>query len=129
MKRFDEMNVIPLIDVMLVLLAIVLVTASFVQQDSLKIELPDTDNTSAYEPTKEKTINIAINAKGELFIDEKPTLFTALDEIILLQKFNNETPIIVKVDDKARFGAFIKLVDILKAHNLTNLTFLTEKTK
>jgi len=129
MKRFDEMNVIPLIDVMLVLLAIVLVTASFIKQDALQIDLPSTDNTEAYEPTKEKIVNLAINAKGELYLDEKLTPFNLLSEAITDLKFKQDTPIIVKVDDKANFGVFIKLVDILKKHHLTNLTFLTEKTK
>lgn len=127
MKRFDDINVIPLIDVMLVLLAVVLTTASFIVQDSLKIDLPDTDNTAEYVPPKEKVINFAIDAKGDLFIDEKPTQFEAFKDIA--KTYKKSTPLVIKVDDKAEFGRFIKLVDILKAHNLTNLTFLTEKNK
>lgn len=127
MKRFDDINVIPLIDVMLVLLAVVLTTASFIVQDSLKIDLPDTDSTSEYVPPKEKVINFAIDADGNLYIDEKPTEFEAFK--LIAQTYKPSTPLVIKVDDKAEFGRFIKLVDILKAHNLTNLTFLTEKNK
>ncbi len=129
MKKFDEINVIPLIDVMLVLLAIVLMTASFIVKDSIKIDLPDTENTSEYIPSKEKTVNLAIDAKGLLFVDDKQTEFVSFKNIIIAQKYTAKTPVIVKVDDKTEFGYFIKLVDILKAHNLQSLTFLTEKVK
>jgi biopolymer transport protein ExbD len=129
MKKFDEINVIPLIDVMLVLLAIVLITASFITKDSLEIDLPDTDNTSEYIPPKEKPVNLAINAQGSLFIDEKPIAFSNLTQIIINQKYHEKTFVIVKVDDKTEFGYFIKLVDILRVHKLNNITFLTEKSK
>lgn len=125
MKRFDDINVIPLIDVMLVLLAVVLTSASFIVQDSLQIQLPETENTSKYVPPEKDPLHFAIDAKGQLFVDEKPTDYSALSD--LLSPLDPETPLIVKVDDKAEFGQFIRLVDALKVHNLTNLTFLTEK--
>lgn len=127
MKKFNEMNVIPLIDVMLVLLAIVLITASFIVHDSLQIDLPDTDNTSAYEPLQEESITLAIDAEGLLFIDEELTKFTDLNNIFA--QYEKDTYLIVKVDTKTEFGYFIKLVDILKANDLTNLVFLTDKSE
>lgn len=127
MKRFDEINVIPLIDVMLVLLAVVLTTASFIVHDSLKLDLPETESTEQYKPPEEKTINFAINAKGELFIDEELTGFDQLKGRVA--EIKPKTPLIIKVDDKAEFGRFIDLIDVLKTHNLTNLTFLTDKVK
>jgi biopolymer transport protein ExbD len=125
MKRFDDINVIPLIDVMLVLLAVVLTSASFIVQDSLDIKLPETESTTEYVPPKEKVVNFAIDADGQLFMNEKPTQYPALPAV--LKPLNPKTPLVIKVDDKAEFGRFIQLVDALKAHNLTNLTFLTEK--
>lgn len=127
MKKFSEMNVIPLIDVMLVLLAIVLITASFIVHDSLQIDLPDTDNTSVYEPLQEESITLAIDAEGLLFIDEELTKFTDLNNIF--SQYEKDTYLIVKVDTKTEFGYFIKLVDILKANDLTNLVFLTDKSE
>lgn len=127
MKKFNEMNVIPLIDVMLVLLAIVLITASFIVHDSLQIDLPDTDSTSAYEPLQEESITLAIDAEGLLFIDEELTKFTDLNNIF--SQYKKDTYLIVKVDTKTEFGYFIKLVDILKANDLTNLVFLTDKSE
>lgn len=125
MKRFDNINVVPLIDVMLVLLAVVLVTASFVVHDSMKLELPDTESTTEFVPTKEETKNFSIDANGILYIDDQKTSF---------EQFKKEAPqiapktgVIIKVDENAKFGDFVKLVDIFKMNKLHNLTFLTEK--
>lgn len=127
MKRFDTINVIPLIDVMLVLLAVVLTTASFIVHDSIKLELPDTESTTEYQPTKDETINFAIDADGVLYIDEKLTPYEVFKEQAV--EINPKTALIIKVDENAKFGQFVQLVDILKANHLTNLTFLTDKVK
>jgi len=125
MKRFDDINVIPLIDVMLVLLAVVLVTASFIVQDSLQIDLPKTDNTETYVPPKEKMTAFAIDAEGQLYVDEEPFEFSALKA--RLEGVKKTTPLTIKIDSKTEFGKVIQLVDILKGEALTNLTFLTDK--
>ncbi|KUJ72551.1 biopolymer transporter ExbD [Thiomicrospira sp. WB1] len=125
MKRFDDINVIPLIDVMLVLLAVVLTTASFIVTDSLDIQLPETQNTQSYVPPDTDPLHLAIDAQGQLFLEAQ-----AIDLPTLGARFkplDKQTPIVIKVDTKAEFGHFIGLVDLLKTHQLTNLTFLTEK--
>jgi biopolymer transport protein ExbD len=126
MKRFDDINVIPLIDVMLVLLAVVLTTASFIVTDSLDIKLPETEHTESYIPPDTDPIHLAIDAQGALFFDETALPFDDLNA--RLQPLDAETPLVIKVDQKAEFGHFIRLVDLLKSHNLSNLTFLTENT-
>ena len=124
-KRFDSMNVIPLIDVMLVLLAIVLMTASFIVKDSLNIDLPETVNTQSYAPEKdEKPIHLYINNINEYFVDETPQNLDAIKQ--LLTTLNNQQAITLQVDKKANFGTFVSLVDALKGQNLTNLTILTK---
>lgn len=127
MKRFDSMNVIPLIDVMLVLLAIVLITASFIVHDSIKLDLPDTESTESYMPSDEKSIFLALDKTGQLFLDDKPIELTDFKTQAI--SFNKQDQIVVKIDESTKFGDFVKVVDILKLNKLTNLTFLTEKVK
>ncbi len=124
-KRFDNMNVIPLIDVMLVLLAIVLMTASFIVKDNLNIDLPETENTQSYIPPQDQTpLHLHINQDNQFFVDEQPQ---NLDEIKqLLPGLESDHPITLQVDKKANFGTFVNLVDTLKGHDLTNLTILTK---
>lgn len=125
MKKFDSINVIPLIDVMLVLLAIVLTTASFIVHDALKLDLPDTQNTTSYQPTDNPTKHLSINDKGTLFLEEKPISYEAFK--LTAKEINPKTDIVIKVDRRAAFGKVVELVDILKAHQLNKLTFLTDK--
>lgn len=125
LKRFDTMNVIPLIDVMLVLLAIVLMTASFIVKDSLNIELPETDNTQTYVPAENITpIQLHINAENQYFIDEQAESFANIS--LRLSKLAKEQAITLQIDKKAEFGTFVKLIDVLKGQELNNLTILTK---
>lgn len=125
MKKFNEMNVIPLIDVMLVLLAIVLMTASFIVKDNLKIDLPETESTQAYQPEKnDKPIKFSINANNQFFQEEAPTNLVNIEAF--LPNLEKNRPILLQVDQAADFGRFVQLVDALKKQKLQNLTILTE---
>ncbi|BBP43357.1 ExbD/TolR family protein [Thiosulfativibrio zosterae] len=125
MKRFDTINVIPLIDVMLVLLAIVLTTASFIVKDSLQIDLPETQSTHSYTPPKEQNpLNFAINPQNQLFMNEVEIDFANLTT--QLADIDPKRPIVIQVDKKADFEHFVKLIDALKLHKLDNLTILTQ---
>lgn len=125
MKRFDTINVIPLIDVMLVLLAIVLTTASFIVKDNLQIDLPETQNTQTYVPPKDKPpMKFNIDGHNQLFLDETPFEYEALSQ--KLGQLEKNHPIVIQVDKKAQFEYFVKLVDSLKAHELNNLSILTK---
>jgi len=125
LKRFDSMNVIPLIDVMLVLLAIVLMTASFIVKDSLNIDLPETSNTQSYVTEKNETpIHLYINKNNEYFIDEEAQNLEALKT--LLNTLDTKQAITLQVDKQADFGTFVSLVDVLKGQKLNNLTILTK---
>ena len=125
MKRFDTINVIPLIDVMLVLLAIVLTTASFIVKDSLHIDLPETKHTQTYVPPKDEVpIKFHIDQQNQLYLNETPQTLAAINELILT--LNREQSIIIQVDKKAEFGEFVQLIDLLKAQQLNNLTILTK---
>ncbi len=124
-KRFDNMNVIPLIDVMLVLLAIVLMTASFITKDNLNLELPETENTQSYTPENDlKTVHFNIDAGNQYFIDEKPTQIEEIKS--LLATYSKDQAIVIQVDKKADFGPFVELIDQLKGQKLNNLTILTQ---
>ncbi|WP_019556808.1 ExbD/TolR family protein [Thiomicrorhabdus arctica] len=125
MPRFDAINVIPLIDVILVLLAIVLTTASFIVKDNLKIELPQTTSTQSYVPSEDQTpIHFDIDKDNQLFLDEQLQTLQFTEQF--LTTLTKEQTIIIQVDKKAEFGTFVGLIDALKAHQLNNLTILTQ---
>ena len=65
LKKFDEINVVPLIDVMLVLLAMVMITATFVTQQQLDVELATAEHGSAVQAQGER-LAISLDAQGVL---------------------------------------------------------------
>lgn len=125
MKRFDSMNVVPLIDVMLVLLAIVLLTASFIVHDKLDIQLPKTEHTSAYNPDNDKKLNISIDQYGQFYWDGIGVNAEELD--IQLSQLEASTHIQLRVDQLVEFRHFVSLMDMIKRQQHDNLTILTER--
>ena len=71
LKKFDSINVVPFIDIMLVLLVIVLTTASFVARGIIPVDL--SEGKSALKLTEQKIITITIKDSGELFLDKELT--------------------------------------------------------
>lgn len=125
MKRFDSMNVVPLIDVMLVLLAIVLLTASFIVNDKLDIQLPTTEHTSTYDPDNEDKLNISIDQKGQFYWDGDEVNSEQFGQ--QLSQLESSTHIQLRVDQLVEFRHFVRLMDMLKRQQHDNLTILTER--
>ncbi len=123
MKRFDQINVIPFIDIMLVLLAIVLTTATFISQGMIEINLPEAENADAIQQPNEKIIEITINAKHEVFFEGKIVSLQAL--ATKLETVNKETPIQLRVDEAVAFKNFVGVIDLFKKNKLEKLTIIT----
>jgi len=121
MKRIDTINVIPFIDIMLVLLAIVLTTATFIAEGRLEIRLPEAHGTPERPP--ETKLEIAVAPTGQVFLDALPLSLADLGQ--RLDGVSVATPIVLRVDAQARFADFVAVVDLLKARDLDRLTILT----
>lgn len=123
MKRMDQINVIPFIDIMLVLLAIVLTTATFISEGRLEIRLPEASSQASPEATR--PVEIAIDAAGGVFVEGTALPLDALDA--RLDPLERSTPIVLRVDAAARFDRFVAVIDRLKARQLDRLTILTRR--
>ncbi|EIJ33580.1 TonB system transport protein ExbD [Thiothrix nivea] len=125
MKRFDQINMIPFIDIMLVLLAIVLTTATFVSQGLIEVNLPTAEQVSE-PPEDEEPLEIAIDAQNQLFLaGEQVTLEQLGDKLTTQAK--PETLIVLRIDKAAVFEHFVKLIDLLKAKELSNLSIQAQQ--
>lgn len=122
-KRFDEINVIPFIDIMLVLLVMVLTTATFVNQGIIPIELPSAKAASKEDVKKEVTVYV--NAKGELFIEKEKVDLKTLE--IRLSKLSKEQIVVLRSDKESRFQDFVSVMDILKRLNHEQLYIVTKE--
>lgn len=125
MKRFDQINMIPFIDIMLVLLAIVLTTATFVSQGLIEVNLPTAEQVSE-APDNEEPLEIAIDAKNQLFLAGEAVDLEQLGSKLDAQ-VKPETLIVLRIDKAAVFEHFVKLIDLLKAKELNNLSIQAQQ--
>lgn len=123
MKRMDTINVIPFIDIMLVLLAIVLTTATFIVEGRLDIRLPKA--TAEARPESLERVEIGVGREGELYLDAAPVELEPL--ALRLSALDPQTAVVLRVDAQARFERFVAVVDLLKARGLDRLTILTRE--
>ena len=122
-ERFDKMNVVPFIDIVLVLLVIVLATATFVTNQSIKVDLP----ASSSEQKEEKTrINIGVDKAGKYFYDKEELSLEAIKEKLF--KLDPKKDIIsLKMDKSSEFRFFVDIIDILKTKGFENISIVTKK--
>jgi biopolymer transport protein ExbD len=124
----DQINVIPFIDIMLVLLAIVLTTATFIVEGRLEIKLPEAQSEAPAQLLD--PIEIAVDADGGLFVDTQP-LGTGPEAVASLaprlEGLDPATPVSLRVDARARFEHFIAVIDLLKVRELERVTVITRQ--
>lgn len=125
MKRFDQINMIPFIDIMLVLLAIVLTTATFVSQGLIEVNLPNAQQVSE-APGDKEPLEIAMNAQNELFFAGEKLNHEDLAQ--RLTSLSTDTLIVLRIDKAAVFEPFVKLIDLLKQHQFKNLSIQAQQT-
>lgn len=122
-KRFDEINVVPFIDIMLVLLVMVLTTATFIKQGVIPIELPSAKASKKEDVKKEVTVYV--NSKGELFIEKEKVDLKMLESKLSL--ISKEQTVVLKSDKESKFQDFVSVMDILKRLNHEQLYIVTKE--
>jgi biopolymer transport protein ExbD len=123
LKKYDSINVIPFIDVLLVLLAIVLLTSTFITRGIIPISLPNASNADNLKPDKE--IILVIQENGEILLENKIEILEDVEKIIL--QSSKETPIHINTDKNTKFESFVQVLDMLKKHNYSNVSIVTKK--
>ena len=111
-KEFDYMNVIPLVDVMLVLLTIVLTTSTFIATGAIKVELPGVKKSTS--DLRKKTIMIVINGKGDCYLNDRPIRAQDLERGGALPQ-DKETPILIRADKSLPLQKFVDVLHAVKA--------------
>ncbi len=123
-RRGDGLNIVPFIDIMLVLLAIVLSVSTFIAQGKIKVSLPNAKNAEKSQPNDQKVVVISVDEHDNIFVDDKPTNLEALSAVV--KQTDPKTLIDLKSDKSSRFETFISIMDILKEHNHENFSISTE---
>jgi len=122
-ERFDKMNVVPFIDIVLVLLVIVLATATFVTNQTIKVDLP---SASSKKNEEKKSIHIAIDKEGNYFYDKEALPLDLIKEK-LMELDPKKDLVSLHMDKESAFQYFVDLIDILKTKGFENISIITKK--
>ncbi|EAJ7827223.1 TonB system transport protein ExbD [Campylobacter upsaliensis] len=126
LPKNEGLNIIPFIDIMLVLLAIVLSLSSFIAHSKIELKLPVSENSTSFNETQNKFF-IVINERDEFFLnDEKVNLDQLKNAILALDK---DTMVTLKSDKFAKFESFVKIIDLLKIKEHEKIQIITEKNR
>lgn len=121
----SEINVTPLVDVMLVLLVIFMISAPLMYS-GIKLKLPKTTKVNSLKMTNKQVI-LSISPSGEFYIDEKKYLATELiGEINALLKQNNQQVVYIRADYSITYGVVAKIMAKLKKGGIANISLVTE---
>jgi biopolymer transport protein ExbD len=115
----SDINMTPLVDVMLVLLIVMMVTASFAVSKSMQLTLPKAATGMSESAPK----TLAITALGEWYIDGKRTSEDELARTIAqLQQNTTDVHVIVAADAQARHQELVRAMDFLRSRNVARLS-------
>jgi biopolymer transport protein ExbD len=124
----SDINVTPLVDVMLVLLIIMMLIAPMLQQ-GVSLRLPTATNTVDKPESQDQTV-ISIAANKEVYLNAKP-----IRDVDLAQKITDilegktEKIVLIKADEEVEYGAVMAVMDQLRQAAIEDVGLITEKRK
>ncbi|OCR91858.1 TonB system transport protein ExbD [Campylobacter fetus] len=124
LPKNEGLNIIPFIDIILVLLAIVLSISTFIAQGKIKVDLPQSQSAQNLEDDKNR-LSIIIDKENKFYLDENEASIEDLKNRI--QTLDPDTLVELKSDKDAKFSSFVVIVDSLKLKGHDKFQIVTEK--
>ncbi len=122
----SEINVTPLVDVMLVLLVIFLITAPLMSS-ALRLDLPTTEATPAPAPAPSHSLSLSIDPQGLVFIDDKPVALEALPAVLAMQaSADASVEVQLRADQSVPYGRVAELMGLLQKAGLTKVALAVQ---
>jgi len=123
-----EINFIPLIDVLLVIIIFLVVSTTFARFSQLKINLPIAEaNVADNNPNY---INVAITKDGQYSINERPISAKSVDELTIklreVSENKTDRPLVINADSLASHQSVINVMEASRKVGLTKITFSTK---
>ena len=130
-KPMAEINVVPYIDVTLVLLIIFMITTPLLET-GVDVNLPQAD-TEATEPSDTPPIIISINQQGEYFIninagkDKAVTTDSLLSQVTTLLAQQPKTQVFIRGDEAVNYGKVVQIMALLTTAGVANVGLMTQQ--
>jgi biopolymer transport protein ExbD len=120
------LNLTPLIDIVFLLLVFFMLTAHFIEDEAIAIDLPKAENSASSEEIN--YVEVTLTPDGQLLVDGFPSSVEALEERLRGALHAPEKRLIrFKGDTAAQFGLAVKVIDAARAAGAESLDILTEK--
>lgn len=130
-KPMSEINVVPYIDVMLVLLVIFMITAPMINQ-GVKVELPDAEAPPIKLPKDQEILIVSVKEDGRYYLNIGKDAKKAkpLDQITVdvskIKKSKPATPVLVEGDERVPYGVVVKLMVALQQAGVNDVGLVTD---
>lgn len=120
----SEINIIPLVDISLVLLIIFMVTANYIMSPSITINLPQASHAKQAQP--DDTVTINISREGPVYIENELVTSAELRKR-MKSKFqdNRDMAVIISADRNVNFKSVVNILDILSEIGISRLNIAT----
>jgi biopolymer transport protein TolR len=122
----SEINVTPLVDVMLVLLIIFMVTAPMLQT-GIDVELPETKNVKEVNP--KETIVISISREGSIYYGSDAINFSSIPERLKNDTRNTKESIFLRSDKDVKWNSIVSVIDVIRGAGFTEIKLVTKPFK
>lgn len=122
----SEINITPMVDVMLVLLVVFIITAPLMT-NSIKVNLPDTETTVQIEEPK-KPVVVSIDDQGRIYLDKDEYSLDVIESELASRKAQDpEIRLNLNADETVPYGTVAKLMVLIEKAGIQRLSFVTEK--
>lgn len=122
-EMVSDINVTPLVDVMLVLLVVFIVTAPLLT-NAVKVTLPQTATTEAVED--KKSITVSIDARGKVFLDKNELALAKLEPTLSqLRKSQPDVAVHLSADEASNYGLVAKVMSSINRAGVAKLSMLS----
>ena len=118
----SEINMVPFIDIVLVLLIIFMITAPILQSG---IEL-DVPKTHAVKEITEQRLVVSIDKTQRVYLGNEPVNIHQLGAKVRAQQKKQQDAVFLRCDEKVPFGIFASVVDTLRQSGISNISIVTE---
>ncbi len=119
-------NVTPMVDVVLVLLVIMMVSATYIVSQSLKVELPKTATSDESVP---QVAAVTITRDGKTFFNNEPVDDAQLTAKLRAARAQGEVNLVISADEAVAHGRVVHVIDVAKLEDVTKFAINVERSK
>ena len=126
-----EINLVPLIDVMMVILIFLMISTTYSKYTELALTLPSAE--AERQPERSNEVQVLVNAQGNYVINKNPVPFRSTDQLateLRRASANLQEPVVViSADATATHQAVVRIMEAARVAGLAQITFTTQSSK